>query len=157
MQRKWLVVASVLVFGCGESSDKDDSKTAKQEQEEKAPETTPEKAAPVDDGFGDVAFHTYQAGKKRIVFLNDTKIKKTWRNMSGAAVKGTYTKAGKEIVVTYDPAAKNHGSLAETFRQTGPCAMARYLRTDREGKVHDDSPLIYQRKKPKCDTVRVTK
>src|SRR5687768_15209831 len=77
--------------------------------------------------FGDVAFATYESerGSRRIVFSNDTKIVKTWKNMSGGPVNGTYKKKGNEIEVQWDPKAEHHGSLSEKFRQTGPCALAR--------------------------------
>jgi hypothetical protein len=121
-------------------------------------EPAPTSATPASTGagFGDVAFSTYEAEKFRIVFTTDTKAKKTWANMSGPAVEGTYTKNGNEIVVQWDPAADHHGSLSEKFRQMGPCSLARYERVDRQGVTHDDAPQIYQRTKPLCDTVRIT-
>ena len=109
-----------------------------------------------DPGFGDVAFKTYESGRTRIVFTTDAKAKVTWGNMTGNAVIGTYVKTGNDIVMTWDPAADNYGSLSEKFRQMGPCSMARYERVDKKGGVHDDSPMIYQQKKPRCDTIRVT-
>lgn len=105
--------------------------------------------------FGDVAFATYESGNFRVVFANDTKAVKTWRNMSGGPVNGTYKKKGNEIEVQWDPKAEHHGSVSEKFRQTGPCALARYVRVDRKGAAHDDKPQIYQKTKPRCDTVRV--
>lgn len=122
----------------------------------------PAKAAPPapvasgDPGFGDVAFKTYEAGGKRLVFTTDAKAKITWRNMTGSAVNGSYVKAGKDIAITWDAAADNYGSLSEKMRQMGPCSMARYERVDKKGAVHDDDPIIYQQTKPRCDTVRLT-
>lgn len=107
--------------------------------------------------FGDVAFATYEAEGFRVVFTNDTKVVKTWRNMSGGPVNGTYKKTGNEIDVQWDAKAEHHGSVSEKFRQTGPCALARYVRIDRKGVKHDESPQIYQKTKPRCDTVRITK
>ena len=106
--------------------------------------------------FGDVAFSTYEEGGFRVVFATDSNVVKTWRNMSGAAVNGTYVKKGNDIDVKWDPNATHHGSLSERFRQMGPCSMARYERVDRKGAVITDSPQIYQKTKPKCDTVRLT-
>jgi len=106
--------------------------------------------------FGDVAFTTYEHKRNRIIFTSDTKIKKTWANMSGPAVIGSYTKDGNEIEVQWDPAAEHHGSVSEKFRQMGPCSMARYVRVDKEGVVHDDSPRVFEQTEPKCDTLRVT-
>jgi hypothetical protein len=122
-----------------------------------APASTPAPVATpaADPGFGDVAFATYEGEGQRLVFTNSSKVKKTWANMSGDAVAGTYTKNGKEIEVQWDAAAEHHGSLSEKYQQTGPCSLARYERVDREGGVHDD-PIIFERKKPLCDTVRVT-
>ena len=108
------------------------------------------------DGFGDVAFATYEVDGTRLIFNSDTKASKTWANMSGSTVAGTYTKAGNEIEIQWDPKADHHGSLSEKFRQMGPCALARYVRVDKEGGVHDDKPQMFQRTKPLCDTVRVT-
>jgi hypothetical protein len=110
-----------------------------------------------DPGFGEVAFKTFEADGKRIVFNTPTKARITWRNMVGKAVEGTYTQNGKDIEIQWDPAADNIGSKSEKFRQMGPCSMARYERVDKEGKVHDDSPKIYQQTKPRCDTVRITR
>lgn len=129
-----------------------------------APVATPPAASPpaapvasAAPGFGDVAFKTYEAGGKRVVFTTDVKAKITWRNMTGSAVTGTYVKTGNDIAVTWDAAADNYGSLSEKFRQMGPCSMARYERVDKKGGVHDDDPVIYQQTKPRCDTVRLTK
>ena len=107
-------------------------------------------------GFGDIAFATYEVGGFRVVFTTDTKAVKTWRNMAGDAVNGTYTKSGNEIEVKWDPTAANHGSLSEKFRQTGPCSITRYQRVDKQGGVVEGQPQVYQRTKPLCDTVRVT-
>lgn len=107
-------------------------------------------------GFGDVAFSTYEVDRTRVVFATDTKATKTWANMSGGTVTGTYTKNGNEIEIQWDPAADNHGSLSEKFRQMGPCSLARYVRVDKKGVVHDDDPQIFEKTKPRCDTVRVT-
>jgi hypothetical protein len=109
--------------------------------------------------FGDVAFATYESesGGFRVVFSNDTKMVKTWRNMNGGPVSGTYKKKGNEIEVQWDPNATHHGSVSEKFRQTGPCSLARYVRVDRKGVTQDDKPQIYQRTKPRCDTVRIVK
>ncbi len=108
------------------------------------------------EGFGDVAFTTYQVDRTKIVFTTDSKARKTWANMSGPAIDGSYTKDGNEIEIQWDPKASHHGSTSEKFRQMGPCSLARYERVDMEGVVHDDRPEIYQRAKPVCDTVRVT-
>ncbi len=118
--------------------------------------TTASSPAGAAAGFGDVAFATYEVDGMRVVFNSDTKASKTWANMSGEAVSGTYTKNGNEIEIQWDPAADNHGSLSEKFRQTGPCALARYVRVDKEGGVHDADPKIFQRSKPLCDTVRLS-
>jgi len=107
-------------------------------------------------GFGDVAFSTYEVDRTRVIFNSDTKASKTWANMSGSAVTGTYTKNGNEIEIQWDPNADHHGSLSEKFRQIGPCSLARYVRVDKEGGVHDDDPQIFQRTKPLCDTVRLS-
>jgi hypothetical protein len=104
--------------------------------------------------FGDVAFSTYTQDRTRLVFTTDSRVQITWANMGGDVVNGTYNKNGNEIQVLWDPAAENYGSLSEKFRQLGPCSMARYERIDRQNNKHDD-PLIYQRTKPICDTVRV--
>jgi hypothetical protein len=117
---------------------------------------SPAPAATGDPGFGDVAFKTYEAGGKRLVFTTDAKAKITWRNMTGSAVNGTYVKTGKDIAITWDPAADNYGSNSEKLRQMGPCSMARYERVDKKGALHDDDPVIYQQTKPRCDTVRLT-
>lgn len=122
-----------------------------------APAAQPAPPPAADPGFGEVAFKTYEGGGTRIVFTTPTKARVTWRNMVGKAVEGTYTQAGKDLEVTWDPAATNIGSKSEKFRQMGPCSMARYERVDRQDKVHDDSPKIYQQTKPRCDTVRVTR
>lgn len=106
--------------------------------------------------FGDVAFTTYEEGGFRVVFTTESNALKTWRNMGGAAVNGTYVKKGNDIEVKWDPAATHHGSVSEKFRQMGPCSMARFERVDRKGAVITDSPQIYQKTKPKCDTVRLT-
>lgn len=117
---------------------------------------SPAAAGASGSGFGDVAFSTYEGDRSRVVFTTDTAVKKTWANMTGAAVAGTYTKAGNEIEIQWDPNATHHGSLSEKFRQMGPCSLARYVRVDMEGAVHDDNPQVYQRTKPICDTIRVT-
>jgi len=132
-----LVVA--ILAGCGGSE----------------PESTASAPAGAATGFGDVAFSTYEVDRTRVIFNSDTKASKTWANMSGSAVTGTYTKNGNEIEVQWDPNADNHGSLSEKFRQIGPCSLARYVRVDKEGGVHDD-PQIFQRTKPLCDTVRLS-
>lgn len=91
------------------------------------------------------------------MFTTDTKAKVTWRNMVGGAVTGTYTQAGRSIEVQWDPATTaNYGSKSEKYRQMGPCSLARYERVDHKDATHDDSPLIFQQTKPRCDTVRVT-
>lgn len=152
----------VLLFACG----KDDKTPPAAVPGAPAPAVAPAGSAPAaapsappaagDTGFGEVAFKTYEADGKRLVFTTPTKAKITWRNMSGKAVEGTWTQNGREIAVAWDPAADNYGSRSEKFRQMGPCSMARYERVDKDGKVHDDSPKIYQQTKPRCDTVRVT-
>ncbi|MEO8028854.1 MAG: hypothetical protein ABI823_20405 [Bryobacteraceae bacterium] len=106
--------------------------------------------------FGDVAFSTYEFETFRVVFTTDSKAVKTWRNMSGPPVNGTYVKKGNEIEVAWDPKADHHGSLSEKFRQMGPCSIARYERVDKKGVAIDGSPQVYQRTKPRCDAVRVT-
>ena len=79
-----------------------------------------QKPEPKSAGFGDVALSTYEAGGFRIVFTTDTKAVKTWRNMAGDAVNGTYAKSGNEIEVKWDPRAENHGSLSEKSGRRGP-------------------------------------
>lgn len=116
----------------------------------------PPDAMAADASFGDVAFTTYEVEGFRVVFTTDSKAVKTWRNMNGAAVNGTYIKKGNDIEVKWDPAASHHGSLSEKFRQMGPCSMARYARVDKKGSVVEGAPQIYQKSKPKCDTVRIT-
>lgn len=106
--------------------------------------------------FGDVAFSTYSYKRSRLIFTSDTKAKKTWANMAGPAVIGSYTKNGNEIEVQWDPKAEHYGSLSEKFRQMGPCSMARYVWVDKKNEAHDDSPQVFERTAPKCDTVRVT-
>lgn len=113
-------------------------------------------SCPSKGDFGDVAFATYQSGGTRIVFTTDTKAVVTWRNMSGDAVNGSWTKKGNEIEISWDPAAKNHGSASEKLRQTGPCSMTRYSRVDLKGEVVEGSPMVYERTQPRCDTIRVT-
>jgi|GEM_PF-2358579 len=112
-------------------------------------------AAPAENSFGDVAFQTFESKGFRVVFLNDRKARKTWANMGGAAVAGEFTQTGKQIAVTWDPLATHHGSTSERYVQTGPCALARYERVDRDGVLHDDQPQIYQRTEPRCDAVRI--
>ena len=106
--------------------------------------------------FGDVAFTTYSYKRSRLIFLSDSKAKKTWANMAGAPVIGSYTKKGNEIEVHWDPAAEHYGSLSEKFRQMGPCSMARYVWVNKKGEAHDDSPQVFEQTAPKCDTVRVS-
>lgn len=106
-------------------------------------------------GFGDVAFATYSYKRSRLIFTSDTKVKKTWANMAGPPVIGSYTKKGNEIEVQWDPDASHYFSLSETFRQMGPCSMARYVWVDKKNETHDDSPQVFERTQPKCDTVRV--
>jgi hypothetical protein len=123
------------------------------------PPTTPSTkppSAPKEPGFGEIAFKTFQSGGTRIVFTTESKARVTWQNMSGSAVVGTYTHVGRDIEIQWDPAATNYGSRSELFRQMGPCSMARHTRIDPKGAVHDDSPMIYQQKKPRCDTIRLT-
>ncbi len=112
-------------------------------------------APAAESSFGDVAFQTFESKGFRIVFLNDRKVRKTWANMGGAAVDGEFTQTGKQIAATWDPQATHHGSTSERFVQTGPCALARYERVDRDGVLHDDQPQIYQRSEPRCDAVRI--
>ena len=106
-------------------------------------------------GYGEIAFTTYRGGGERIVFINDRKVKKTWRNMVGRAVKGTYRKEGREVVIAWDPNAKNHGSVEERYRQLGPCSIAYYHRIDKKGVAHDDFSVVLEQSKPRCRTVRV--
>ena len=120
-------------------------------------DTTSEKKASAEAAsFGDVAFTTYSYKRNRLVFVSDTKAKKTWANMAGPPVAGTYVKKGNEIEVHWDPTADHYGSLSEKFRQMGPCAMARYVWVGKDGVAHDDSPQVFERSEPKCDTVRVS-
>ena len=42
--------------------------------------------------FGDVAFTAYEEGGFRVVFASDSTVVKTWRNMNGAAVNGTWAR-----------------------------------------------------------------
>ena len=120
------------------------------------PSTKPPPSAPKEQGFGEIAFKTFQSGGTRIVFTTESKARVTWQNMSGSAVGGTYTHVGRDIEIQWDPGATNYGSRSELFRQMGPCSMARHTRIDLKGAVHDDSPMIYQQKKPRCDTIRLT-
>ncbi len=113
-------------------------------------------AGPAAASFGDVSFTTYSYKRSRLIFTSDSKAKKTWANMAGPPVVGTYTKSGNEIEVQWDPAADHYGSLSEKFRQMGPCSMARYVWVGKDGVAHDDSPQVFERTEPKCDTVRVT-
>ena len=106
--------------------------------------------------FGDVAFNTYSYKRSRLIFTSDTKAKKTWANMAGPPVIGSYTKIGNEIEVQWDPKAEHYFSQSEKFRQMGPCSMARYVWVDKEGEAHDDSPQVFEQTAPKCDTVRVS-
>lgn len=108
------------------------------------------------NSFGDVAFSTYEYSRTRLIFTNDSSAKRTWANMAGPPVIGTYTKNGNEIEIQWDPAADHLSSASEKYRQVGPCSMARYIWVDKEGVEHDDSPQIYERNQPRCDTVRVT-
>jgi hypothetical protein len=108
-------------------------------------------------GHGDIAFATYRGGREKIVFINDRLVKKTWRNMAGKAVKGTYTKAGQEIKIAWDPTASNHGSVEARYRQLGPCSIAFYQRTDKEGVVHDDFSVVLEQSKPRCRAVKVAR
>ncbi|MEP6882472.1 MAG: hypothetical protein ABI866_10795 [Dokdonella sp.] len=137
------LVLSTLIFslaGCGGGAD----------------QSSANGAGAASASFGDVAFTTYSYMRFRLVFISDSKVKKTWANMAGPAVVGSFTKNGNEIEVQWDPKAEHHGSLSEKFRQMGPCSMARYVWVDKKGEVHDDSPQVFERTVPKCDTVRVT-
>ncbi len=121
-----------------------------------APPPSAPPSAPKETGFGEIAFKTFQSGGTRLVFTTESKVRVTWQNMSGSAVVGTYTHVGRDIEIQWDPAATNYGSRSELLRQMGPCSMARHTRIDLKGAVHDDSPMIYQQKKPRCDTIRLT-
>jgi hypothetical protein len=141
-----VVIASVWLSACGKS-DTAPADNANADSDSKPMQT--------EANYGEVAFTTYQTDGFRIVFLNPSKARKTWANMDGEAVSGQYTQVGKEIEVQWDPAASHHGSLSERFSQTGPCALARYERVDRNNQLHDEEPQIYQRTKPRCDAVRL--
>jgi hypothetical protein len=141
-----VIMTSICLTACGKS----DTTPANSDSSSDAAKPTQSEA-----NYGDVAFTTYQSDGFRIVFLNPSKARKTWANMDGDAVSGQYTQRGNEIEVQWDPAASHHGSLSERFSQTGPCALARYERVDRNNKLHDEEPQIYQRTKPRCDAVRL--
>jgi hypothetical protein len=144
-----LIGACLGLAACGNSD-------AEQQRADRTGATNESELAPAATShYGEVAFTTYQSGGFRIVFLSPSKARKTWANMDGGAVSGQYTQRGKEIEVQWDPAASHHGSLSERFSQTGPCALARYERVDRNNQLHDEEPQIYQQKEPRCDAVRL--
>ena len=106
---------------------------------------------PTASQYGAVEFQTYKGPSRTYVkFKTDTKAEKWWANMSGKPPQGTYVQSGEEITVTWDPAFTNHGARIESFKQLGPCSLARYSWTNADGEVKDDDSKMYERTKPKC-------
>ena len=122
-------------------------------------ETTTTKATEAEPSlrYGDVAYKTFEAkrGKYRLVFSTRQTVKKTWSGMSGPAVEGTWASTGQQVEITWDSAATHHGSLSESFEQTGPCSLIRYQRRDRQSGELIEKPMVFEQTQPRCDTVRV--
>ncbi len=98
------------------------------------------------------AFRTFETedGKYRVVFTSETKVKKTWSNMSGPAVEGRWTQSADTVEVRYTP-AEHHGSSAETFVTRGRCTLVRTARVDATTGERVESPLDYLLDDPTCD------
>ncbi len=99
--------------------------------------------------FGSVAFQTYESDGHYMKFRNDTKVDRTWDNMVGEGLKGTYTQVGNTITVVFEPGPSSTVSELR-FRQLDDCSIANYYRATTEGKVSEDESDIYRRSEPRC-------
>ena len=109
---------------------------------------TPAPTAPAVDS---PAFRTFETedGKYRVVFTTETKMKKTWSNMSGPAVEGSWSQSGDTVEVAYVPAS-HHGSSAETFVTRGECTLIRTARVDATSGQRIESPTTYVLDEKRC-------
>ncbi len=99
---------------------------------------------------GSVAYQTYVNRNETIRFRTETETTKTWKNMAGKPVPGTYTHVGAEIVLLNDPSFDNQGILESRFRQLDECSIAEYYQRLRDGTVKDNDSRVFQRTEPKC-------
>ncbi len=112
---------------------------------------TEEAAAPAPDpAIRQVAFQTYNAsgGRYRLKFTSDTKVKATWRNMSGSAVEVSYTQTGNELELDWGTPA-NTSKRKSKMRVLDDCQLVQYWWIDEDNVEHDD-PLMYVRDDARC-------
>ncbi len=96
------------------------------------------------------AFHTYEYKGDRWKFANDTKVVWTWKNMSGSAVEGKWTRDGDEILIDWDPNATNNSTRHSKIKQISDCEMAQWYREFADGKVKDSDSQLYVKQVPEC-------
>ncbi|MCO4745538.1 MAG: hypothetical protein KC912_12170 [Proteobacteria bacterium] len=106
-------------------------------------------SGPAEPAFGTVAFQTYNGGRTRIKFQNDTNVKITWRNMSGSAVEGTWTQDGDEVVLDWGEPT-NTATRISKMRQLDDCQLVQYYRLDDEGVEHADDSKMFIKDDDRC-------
>lgn len=103
---------------------------------------------------GSVAYQTYVAGSDTVRFRTETETTKTWKNMGGKPVEGTFTHSGADIVVLHDPKFDNNFLAEERFRQLDECSIARNYTRRHTGEVDQSDSRVFERTVPKCPKSR---